>query len=308
MENEKVINLLGRIATALERIADSVETNKSTEGENFENSIAENIEILNDELIKGSEEENITNEEDAIEVFLNTINIRIKTIPPEDAADDVINSLSEYLGNNYSGLRELLAKIKRKMQKGEFLKLSMKEYLQKDISSVCQFCTKLHDIAFLEQYKYFKSPQYLINAKTTTLPTAQKFFSGQWLERYVLLSVCKAVNLVSRELDKELEFTYLLNPQISLPNGDDFELDLLFQVNGTFYWVEAKSGDYQQHISKYYKISQILNLNSEHSIMVLTDVSSDKLDALTKLFSMRVCSISQLEEILIETLNKDTIA
>lgn len=300
MENEKVINLLARIATSLERIADSVEANKTS-------TVAENVEISDDELIEEGREENITNEEDAIEVFLNARNIRIKTIPPEDAADDVINSLSEFLGNNYSGLHELLSKIKRKMQKGEFLTLSIKEYPQKDVSNVCQFCTRLHDIAFLEQYKYFKSPQFLIKAKTSTLPKAQNFFSGQWLERYVLLSVYKAVNLVSRELDKELEFTYLLNPQIILPNGDDFELDLLFQVNGTFYWIEAKSGDYQQHISKYYRISQMLNLNSEQSIMVLTDFSSDKLDALTKLFSMRVCSLSQLEEFLIETLKKDTI-
>lgn len=193
------------------------------------------------------------------------------------------------------------------MQQGSFITLSIKDYTQKDVSNVCQFSTRLHEIAFLEQYKYFKSPQYLIKAKTTTLPTAQNFFSGKWLERFVLLSAQRAVNLVSKELDKELEFSYLLNPQVVLPNDDDFELDLIFHVNGLFYWIEAKSGDHQQHISKYSKISKILNLDFEHSIMVLTDISLDKSAALRSLFSMTVSSLS-LEEMLIETIKADQIA
>lgn len=245
---------------------------------------------------------------DAIEEFLNVRGIKIKTVPPEDAADNVINSLSEFLGKNYDGLRELLAKIKRSMQQGGFITISLKDYAQKDVSNVCQFSTRLHEIAFLEQYKYFKSPQYLIKAKTTTLPTAQNFFSGKWLERFVLLSTQRAVNLVSKELDKELGFSYLLNPQVILPNGDDFELDLIFHVNGSYYWIEAKSGDYQQHISKYSKMSKILGLDTAHSIMVLTDISSDRSVALTSLFSMTVLSLSQLEEVLIETIKADQIA
>ena len=122
------------------------------------------------------------------------------------------------------------------------------------------------------------------------------------------MSAQRAVNLVSKELDKDLEFSYLLNPQVILPNGDDFELDLIFHVNDSYYWIEAKSGDYQQHISKYSKMSRILNLDFEHSIMVLTDISPDKSAALTSLFSMTVSSLSQLEEMLIETIKADQIA
>lgn len=42
--------------------------------------------------------------------------------------------------------------------------------------------------------------------------------------------------------------------------------------------------------------------------MVITDVLPENLDALTRLFSMRVCSLSQLEKVLFDTLKKDTIA
>jgi hypothetical protein len=78
-------------------------------------------------------------------------------------------------------------------------------------------------------------------------------------------------------------------------------------INNNYYWIEAKSGDYQQHISKYAKMSKILNLDFEHSIMVLTDISPDKSIALTSLFAMTVVSLSQFEEKLIEVIKSDNL-
>ena len=85
------------------------------------------------------------------------------------------------------------------------------------------------------------------------------------LERFVLLTVQKCVSRVSSDLEKDFAFSYLLNPQIILPNGDDFELDLICHVNNFFFWIEAKSGDYQQHINKYSKMSKILKGTSKNA-------------------------------------------
>jgi len=54
-----------------------------------------------------------------IEAFLRSRGVQIRTIPPERSDDDIINSLSDFLGNNYECLRGLLGKIKRSMQQGE---------------------------------------------------------------------------------------------------------------------------------------------------------------------------------------------
>ena len=198
-----------------------------------------------------------------------------------------------------------MAKIKSNMQRGGFITLTIKDYTQKDVSDTCQFCTRLHEIAFLKQYKYFKSPQFHIKAKTTTLPTAQNFFSGKWLERFVLQTVQKSVIAISTEVGKVLDFSYLINPQIILANGNDFELDLIFHVNGSFYWIETKTGDYQQHISKYSKMSKMIGLDYKHSIIVLTDIQPEKSNALTSLFSMTVYGLTQLEIGLTDTIRKD---
>lgn len=310
MKNEDLKNLIERIAIAMERIADSLDGHEVAEKqEKPETKITEVPTYIESEIIADEKEiiEEIE-EDDAIKSFLESKNIKIKFIPPEDAADDIINSLAEFLGNHYDVLKELLSKIKSNMQTGSFFTLAIKDYSQKNVSDICQFCTRLHEIAFLEQYKYIKSPKYLIKAKATTLPVAQNFFSGKWLERYVLQTVQSSVSTVSTELSMDLEFTYLINPQIILPNGKDFELDLIFHVNESFYWIEAKTGDYQQHISKYSKMSKTLGLDYKHSIMVLTDIQPERSDALTSLFSMTVYGLSQLKSGLIETIRKDVIS
>lgn len=184
----------------------------------------------------------------------------------------------------------------------------IKNYTQKEMAAVCQFANNLHEAALLEQYKYLKSPNYIIKAKTTSYPLAQNFFSGKWLERFVFLSAKKAVDSVAASLEKELDFSYLLNPQISLPNGDDFELDLLFCVNDSYYWIEAKSGDYRQHVSKYSKMAKLLKLDSRHAMMVLSDISESAAADLSSLFSMTVLSLSQLEDYLVEVITSDQAA
>ena len=114
-----------------------------------------------------------------------------------------------------------------------------------------------------------------------------------------------AVARIATEPSKEVDFSYLINPQVILPNGNDFELDLVFCVNDNFFWIEAKSGDYQQHITKYSRIATLLGLDYEHSIMVLTDIAPNQSDALTSLFGMTVYSLNQLEDGLKDTLVRD---
>ena len=309
----KVTTALERIAVALERIAVALEYQNE-----FIKPVAvapDNIPATIETIARYREDEGAsrsngslmeeTQDTNPLREFLQLRNIRIKTIPPEDPADQVINALALFLGEHYDGLKRILATIKRHMQHGGFFTENIKNYPQQTVSDITQFCTSLHNVAFLEQYKYFKSPQYLIKAKTTTLSKAQNFFAGQWLERFVLQKVQSAVNQLAKEVGEELDFSYLLNPQITLPNGDDFEMDLLIQISNSFYWIEAKSGDYQQHIAKYAKMSTRLKLDRHHAIMVLTDVTSDKSENLSNLFGMTVYALHQLEEGLTVALRKD---
>lgn len=310
----KTKHFLERITIALESIAASLAENKASPVQHTEVS-KEDTPKTNENLISLDESENnselIIKEEESpniLELFLASRGISIKVLPKEDAADSVIDSLSLFLGERYNALAPLLMKIKRAMQVGAPITESLKERAQVDVSSVCQFCTRLHEIAFLEQYQYSRSPTYLIRAKTTTLPKAQRFFGGQWLERFILQKVkeiyYEAINLTPKRNDN-IKFRYLINPQIILPNKDDFELDLLISIGERIYWIEAKSGDYQQHVSKYAKFARTLGIEYTHSIMVLTDTCNEQCHALSSLFTMTVCNLASFEEHMLSIICED---
>jgi len=304
MNDSRIEHLLERIATAVERLCAAMEQNGSLQPPDAA------------KCAVGVESPTTTQRPKRLQVpapshpvlepFLADRGIRIKTIPEVDAADEIIDSLSLFLGERYDALSSLLAKIKRAMQTGRAITESLKGRSQEEMSSACQFCNRLYQIAFLEQYRYFRSPTYLIKAKTTTLPKAQRFFGGQWLERFILQKVKQVHAQVASEVDGRLSLEYLINPQIVLPNGDDFELDLLVSVGRTLYWIEAKSGDYQQHVAKYSKFARLLGLDYSHSLMVLTDVPDERCDALSSLFSMTVCNLRSFEETLLAGLRRDT--
>lgn len=292
MNTEKIEALLERIALALEQLAGQANQNGLT--------------LENPKRHPGVEIEAPKPSLSTLEPFLHSRGIKIKVQPALDPADRVIDSLSLYLGEHYNALSSLLKKIKRAMQSGASFTESLKDRPQQDISAVCQFCTRLYEVAFLEEYRYFRSPTYLIRAKTTTLPQAQRFFSGQWLERFVLQKVKAAYAQVRSEVTSRLSFEYLINPQITLPNGDDFELDVLAAIGTHVYWIEAKTGDYQQYVEKYARFARLLGVGPDHSFLVLTDISEDVCEKLSSLFPMTVCTLQSFEEKLLAVARNDT--
>jgi hypothetical protein len=289
MNISRIELLLERIAVAVENIADTLDN--IADSQNRVMGLDSQEKSNTDEPIEKTQ-----NHINKIGSFLKSKSIQIKSLPDEDAADYVINGIAVFMGDKYSSISRIYKKIKREMQHGGTITEHLANETQRDISNICQFCTRLYETAFLEEYKYFRAPRYLIKAKTTTLPRAQNFLSGQWLERYILENVKESVSLVSKELSKALSFSYLINPKIILPNGNDFELDVIFEVEGIFYWVEAKTGDYQQHINKYSNLAKTLNLDYKHSLMVLTDINPSASESLSALFSMSVCQVSEFPE------------
>lgn len=301
MRSDKIAYLLEQIAVALQQIAAEIRNlHQSPNGDSQEVSTeeAQTSDLVETESLAPS----------FLETFLSSRKIAIKSRAKEEPADKVIDSLSLFLGEHYDALSSLLAKIKRAMQHGMPITESVRDLSQRDISAVCQFCTRLHEIAFLEQYQYLRSPAYLIKAKPTTLPIAQRFFGGQWLERFVLLVVKAVFERVASEVEAKPGFEYLINPQITLPNGDDFELDVLVAIGSFVYWIEATTGDYQQHIAKYSRFAKLLGLDVRHSFMVLPDVAAERCATLSDLFSMTVCNLGNFEEKFLASVRADISA
>lgn len=226
-----------------------------------------------------------------IESFLNSKNVRIKSIAVGEK-EEKLDQIAAFMGSRYSSIKRFYRMIKSNMNSGNSFSINFKDEPQQVISATCQVAKELYGIAFLEEYRYFRAPKYLLVARPSRSPQALSFLSGNWLERYVR---DKLICLATSQTGK-IDFSYITNAQVTLSNGADFEMDLFFHVNDQFYWVESKTGEYQDKVQKYSKIASDLGLQRNQAFMVLTDVSQDVRTSLSSLYHLSVISVDEVED------------
>jgi len=300
MNNENFEKYIERIAIALERIANAITEKNIIISDVNDETIDVNLEKNNyaNNNIEENNSEVIENDNTSLIEFLNSKNITVKYIKPEDEADKILDNIALFMGDRYTQIKKIYDLIKRTMNTGGSFRLDMKNYQQDEISSITQLGHNLHQIAFLEEYKYLKSPKFLLFGKVNRIPKALNFFAGGWLERYIKTAIIESIRKYS------VRFSYLKNPQIQLPNGDDFELDILFNIENEIFWFEAKTGEYQRYVQKYSNVAKILGLDYEHSYMILSDITESSAHALKSMFKMTVVRIDDfskhIEEVFLE--------
>ncbi|MFS8796605.1 hypothetical protein NW807_05275 [Synechococcus sp. R70.1] len=225
-----------------------------------------------------------------IKSFLNSKNIKIRSIDMEEE-EEKLDQIADLMGSQYSLIKRFYGMIKSSMNSGNSFSTNLRDEPQQVIGTTCQVATELYKIAFLEEYRYFRAPRCLLVARASRSPQALNFLSGNWLERYVRN---RLICLAKRQTGK-IDFSYIANAKVTLSNGDDFEMDLLFHVNDQFYWVESKTGEYQDKVQKYSKIASDLGLQRNQAIIVLTDVSQDAKTSLSSLYHLSVISVDEVE-------------
>jgi 2'-5' RNA ligase len=225
-----------------------------------------------------------------IESFLNSKNIKIRSIDMEEE-EEKLAQIADLIGSQYSLIKKFYGMIKSSMNSGNSFSINLRDEPQQVIVTTCQVATELYKIAFLEEYRYFRAPRCLLVARASRSPQALNFLSGNWLERYVRN---RLIRLAKRQTGK-IDFSHIANAKVTLSNGDDFEMDLLFHVNDQFYWVESKTGGYQDKVQKYSEIASDLGLQRNQAIIVLADVSQDAKTSLSSLYHLSVISVDEVE-------------
>ena len=215
--------------------------------------------------------------------WLSSRNITVKKYKQQESADVVFDQLATFLGERFDSLRHVHDRIRRNLSTGSNFTLNLSSRSQEEIADSTQFCTLLHKYAFLSSYRYNKNSK-VIYATPQKDSKAINFFTGGWFERFVFL---KVTSLLSQN---KLKYVYLMNPQISLPNGDDFELDLLFLVENDPLWLECKTGNYQSYIAKYSKVRSTLTIPKESSILIILGISDKLTSELTDLYDITVAN------------------
>lgn len=287
---EALVTEIRRAADALERIADILAQNTLPSGGAGSGDRA--AASVQERTAEPTEPESgLAGDSTALLEYLGDRAVTVKKWREEEEGDDVLDQIALFIGERYFSLRRVLDLIKRAMNAGDSFTMLLGTQTPEEISNTCQLCTRLHEIAFLSEYEYQRSPRRKLSARPNRIPKALNFFSGQWLERYVKSRV------LAETRSRGLRTACLMNPQISLPNGDDSELDILISIEGDVYWFEAKTGDYQQYIGRYERLASILQVDRQHAYMVLTDVTAQTATALSGLFGMTVVPIQDLPSV-----------
>lgn len=291
--NEEEFLLLKNIASSLERIADSLEKNENNE---VNDKVDVAVESSEDNHENADMDSGCSIKEIDVSILIDKLqekNITVKTYVDSFQENTSLDNIAYFMGNRYKDIRKVYETIKRHLNKPNGFHLDLKNSTQSEISASCQLCTTLYDIAFLSEYKYDKSPRYFIHATPNKIPIAINFLTGHWLEVFIRKTIQDSL----KSLPVAIEYTYLINPQIILPNGNDFELDVVFLINGEIYWVEGKTGNYQNYINKYSHVANMLNLDKNHSFLVLTDViNPNTIYILSKTFDMTIIPVEEFEE------------
>ena len=92
----------------------------------------------------------------AVMDWLAAHEINIKKYSQPDMADNVLNELSNFIGERYENVARLLEKIRKNLSTGSGFSLKLSDRTLSEISDSTNLCVKLNNYAFLSTYQYNK--------------------------------------------------------------------------------------------------------------------------------------------------------
>ena len=111
--------------------------------------------------------------------------------------------------------------------------------------------------------------------------TVRHFLSGKWLELFVEHQVQQILNRYQEEQGAEVSVysNVVLSEAASV--GSTHELDVVFSINGKFFWVEAKSSSRSIDYGKYASLCEKLKVTSDRLLLVNSDLSVEECEGVS---------------------------
>ncbi len=195
--------------------------------------------------------------------------ISIRQFVSESPFEESFDRLALRLGRDFEHLSDFYQALKRRIGgNGASKSIAVKNYSADRINCVVQFGEELRRNGFLKEFRYVRNNRSILFAPQTDGRVAN-FLTGNWLERYVVITVSQHL----RKLYPGRTIDVLTNPCISLPDGNDFELDVLIACDSIVLWFECKTGkDYSAYLAKYGVVAKkVMQLASNHAAMILLE-------------------------------------
>ena len=226
--------------------------------------------------------------------YLQRRGVEIVSIPDETDLDPRVSQIAAFLGKYLSYILPFYETLKATLNEGSEFTYSLAGLNGRDVTHTLNFCRMLQEVGFLASYAYRRAPHCKIVARVNRTPTAINFLTGGWLEHYIRDKVVSILTTHPATLD--LPYAFMKNPRIILPGEEDFELDLLLSVGERIFWIEAKTGEYLDFLPKYSRVSKVLGLNRNTSMLVSVGELAPG-DNLSARYELSCCNLDEFADV-----------
>jgi hypothetical protein len=215
----------------------------------------------------------------------------------DDLALDPYNRLTSDLGDHPDMFRPMLRAIKHGINgKPHPLCLDLSTLAPGDVELILRFGCEAYRSGLLAYFHHDKRC-WRVRFRLQDDPLVVGFFTGTWFEKYVLERVVRGLSSLGAADDTPV----LTRTQVRLPDGQDFEIDILIGTRDRVLFFECKSGNnlaanllrYRSFVRKH------LGLSAEHAgLVVLERLAPDQKLNLEYLSGMTVVNLDELDQFL----------
>ncbi len=313
-DDAALLDALNRVAVALEDIRDRLGLDQKAVEDGIFNSLKErllkenplrfegvkqqgvdesNRLVLESESLPGvvglSSDVNKESDHHPVLQFLQGNGIRVIKYSENISKYAHLTGMIQHMGNKYDDIAKFLKQLKISLNSSKKRRICMRNWSDAEISSSCQLALSMLNNGLLEDYKYLKSPVFEMIFQPSRNPDVINFLTGEWLECYIRSFVEAHLRL------QQVDYTLAANPIIMLPNGRQFEMDLLIKTDRDFLWIEIKSGEYKSYLTKYEEVGKLLQIPPENRFLILANEQDAVCESLGRSRQMNVLNLNMLK-------------
>jgi hypothetical protein len=190
-------------------------------------------------------------------------------------------------------LANFYEKVKRCVATGRGQRIDIDGYSHAERSAAVQFGTLLHRHGMLKDFYYHRSPKKQLRVIPTKDGQVGQFLTGGWLEIYVSAVLTRRL----RAAMSSAKFQLLYNVKGVLPDGREFEADLMAAVEGRLFWLECKTGQWQDYSARFRGLVKIFGVERESAALLLIKPPDANTRArATDMLDMTLLSLDEVDD------------
>ena len=190
-------------------------------------------------------------------------------------------------------LANFYEKVKRCVATGRGQRIEIENYSHAERSAAVQFGTLLHRHGMLKDFYYHRSPKKQLRVIPTKDGQIGQFLTGGWLEIYVSALLTKRL----RSAMSPAKFQLLYNVKGQLPDGREFEADLMAAVDGKLFWLECKTGQWQDYSARFRGLVKTFGVERQSGALLLIKPPDASTRArATDMLDMTLLSLDEVDD------------